>query len=498
MKINISIVGLTHNDIKDRCLEYAREAAGKQLKLIPDLQNPYDPLAVKAYDGSLFLGYVAFQDLEDVQAAFRVSGRKALRAQCQGFQTKEDGASGLYLEATVSFAVSGEEAFRQALAEVFDGHPFTEWHYSGPVFSIDRLARIADCTDMLEEAMQDMLDTPQGEEREMIEREMSEQLETFMANHRFDYSHEMTLSRKRIQTLIVAIDEKEHEAQREALLSEMGYIMSSGYREEAARCFFVDTPIQLKGRNVGVYDYGDRLDEIERELEAFPYDMYRKFKADPVDFLREIYYKRVPRKQMLQLLSGVILMIVHHRADDVKRWGKHNDQEALREMKELRRIKVSEEEKADFEQARQEIVDASVRRMACLYNDRLCRYVVKSQADWFPVYRVLEDLGVFEPDSHKVFSEYLARVVGEPCPEMESRPHAPVCKKKDLDQASEDVFERTKAWEWEKLSERAIRSIQSAKYNRYCDIVDKFCQLLREEESKRQGNKGNSQQLFFS
>ncbi len=497
MKINISIVGLTHNDIKDNCLEYARSAEGKQLKLIPDMENPYDPLAVKAYDGSLFLGYVAFQDLEDVQAAIKTSGRKSLRALCQGFHTKEDGASGLYLEATVSIPDGNEDALRQAYKEIYDGHPFIDWHYSGPVFSIDRLARIADCTAMLEDAMQDMLHAPDGEDIEMIREDMNEQLATFMASHRFDYSHEMTLARKRIQSLLMAIGEKEHEAQREALRLEMGYITSSTYRAEAAHSFFVDAPIQLMNTNVGVYDYADRLDEIEHELEEFPYDMYRKFKADPVDLLREIYYKRVPRRQMMQLLSGIILMIMHHRANDVRRWGKHNDEEALREMKELRHAKVGEDEKAEMDKERRKIAELCIRRMACLYNERTFKHYVHSQADWFPVYRVLVGLGLFEGDDHKGFSEYLGQLLSEPSPVTASRPHVPICKKKDLDQASEPIFERTKAWEWDKLSPEDIAGIQGAKYNRYCDIVAAFCRLIKEEDKKRV-NSVNSQQLFFA
>ena len=80
MKLNINIVGLTHNDIEEDCLQYVRTATGKQLKLVFEEQNACDSLAVKVYDGRLFLGYVAVQDLEDVHAMKIVSGRKVLRA----------------------------------------------------------------------------------------------------------------------------------------------------------------------------------------------------------------------------------------------------------------------------------------------------------------------------------------------------------------------------------------------------------------------------------
>lgn len=49
-KLKFHIVGLTHNDVKGREVEYAREAEGRTICLVPDDANPFDMLAVKAYD----------------------------------------------------------------------------------------------------------------------------------------------------------------------------------------------------------------------------------------------------------------------------------------------------------------------------------------------------------------------------------------------------------------------------------------------------------------
>lgn len=59
------------------------------------------------YDGRLFLGYVAVQDLEDVHAMKIVSGRKVLRALCMGYGTKEDG-TGIYLKARLKCHIPNE------------------------------------------------------------------------------------------------------------------------------------------------------------------------------------------------------------------------------------------------------------------------------------------------------------------------------------------------------------------------------------------------------
>ena len=43
-KLKFHIVGLTHNDVKGREVEYAREAEGRTICLVPDDANPFDML----------------------------------------------------------------------------------------------------------------------------------------------------------------------------------------------------------------------------------------------------------------------------------------------------------------------------------------------------------------------------------------------------------------------------------------------------------------------
>lgn len=500
MELNINIVGLTHNDVKNNVLEYALSASDKLLQLIPDKQNIYDPLAVKAYEGKLFFGYVAVQDLEDVRAALIASHRAMLYARCNGYSTKEDGMSGLYLKATAWVDIE-EEELREAYGKIYDDTIFDNWHYSGPMFSIDRLARIEDCTTILETTLKDLyhMEDIDQDYLQMFRENADEQLTNFMASHYFDYSREMTRARKHLLTLLTLMDDKKLQSQRETLLSELGYITSSSHREKVARCFFIDTPITLLGTNVGVYDYSDRLDEIEQELKAFPFDMYRKFIADPLDFLREIYYKHVPRHQMQQLLSGIILMIMHHHVDGVKRWGKNNDEVALEEMKTLRRLQHPLDDKTDLARTREQ-AEQCIRKMALLYNPRTFKYLIQSQADWYAVFRVLADRRLFETDDHKGFAEYLSQVFDKDVlpttslhkgpvsalpmglsEELKPRPHIPVCKRKDLGQASEPIFDKTPAERWGQLSDEDVAGIQKAKYQRYCNIVETFLKLMEEE-----------------
>lgn len=56
--LTFHIVGLTHNDVKGHEVEYAKEAKGRTICLVPDDANTFDMLAVKAYDKQQLIGYV--------------------------------------------------------------------------------------------------------------------------------------------------------------------------------------------------------------------------------------------------------------------------------------------------------------------------------------------------------------------------------------------------------------------------------------------------------
>lgn len=565
MKLKINIVGLHHSDVRQTLVEYARSAKGKYFMLLPDKENKYDPMAVKVYDGTTVVGYLAAQDAEDVKALMLASGKNVLRTHCTGFKAKEDGESGIYLTAVVRENVKGESeilkyvpiiplshntesnsipelevsggkvitmgsnaqiypmplVMSQAYAQLYDDGIYEKWHYSGPVFSINRLARIEDCADMLATSLQDLLEqqidfyriddaarlgvidssvrAEKEDEINFLEKEATVFLSDFIPNHRFDYSREMTKMRKHVQTLLALSEKPNFMAQREVLLSEMGFLTCSKYREEAAHLFFIDTPIEELKRKNGNYDYSDRIDEIEQELENFPYELYRKFKADPVDFLREIFYKRVPRQKMKQLLSGIIFMIMNHRVDDVKIWGKYNDRIALQEMRELRHIKLCQAVMSEEERA--EKAQRCIRKMAVEPGKSGYGWMIKSQADWYVVQRVLVDAELIDIRDHAPFCSYIAEVLSQEGASGEKanasdgggtsdgkvsldesilkvRNHVPLCKKKDLDQASVEVFEKTPPREWSRLSDDKLGGVQQAKFNHYCDIVEVMLGLL--------------------
>ena len=518
-KLKFHIVGLTHNDVKGREVEYAKEAVGRTICLVPDDANPFDMLAVKAYDKQLFIGYVSALEGEDVRALIIARKGRNLRTRCLGCNSKEgaDEKSGLQLVVEARVDVS-ELEIEQARREIYDDGIYDDWHYSGPILPIDKLTRFSDCTMMLEGVINDIIsiqeqlsldadsraepDTdsraepgadsraepdadsraePNADSRAELEAELCDNLEeakerlgSFMEIQRSDYSREMTQTRNRILNNLDLIDDEEIHRMGEELYTEMGFITSSGYRERAAQSFFVETPIAMKKKQTGTYDYKDQLDAIEQQLHAFPYSLYPTFKADPVDFLRQVFYKRVPRKKMLQLLSGIVLMIINGRVNDVKQWGKHGDAASLEAMKAVGKKPSGIECKMKLK----ELVDEAILKMASWHKSSTGNLLIKSQSDWYPVFRMLNDWGIFNTTSQTAFCDYLEKQYEEL--DKGSDELAPCCKRKDLTQAAAPMFERHDALEWGRLHPKKW-NVRSDKFNHYCDIVDAFKKLMREQ-----------------
>lgn len=503
--LTFHIVGLTHNDVKGHEVEYAKEAEGRTICLVPDDANTFDMLAVKAYDKQQLIGYVSALEGEDVRALIIARKERNLRTRCIGCNSKNEGdKAGLQLMVRVLSDVSDEE-MEQARREIYDDKIYDDWQYSGPVLPIEQLTRFSDCTMMLEGVINSIIrlrntlsegvsdkgssasdkTSSEAENRSldaeteaMLREELSdclsearERLSSFLEIQRSDYSREMTQARNRILHKLEQIDDEELQRLRAVLLTEMGFITSSAYRERAAYSFFVEAPNAIKKKQTGTYDYKDQLDAIEQQLHAFPHNLYPTFKADPVDFLRQVFYKRVPRKKMLQLLSGIVLMIMNGRVNDVKQWGKHGDKESLKAMKAVGAKPSNEVKKEKF----MELVDLVIPKIA-VYKKKGCpELLVNRQSDWFPVFRLLNGWGLFNMETPTAFCKHLAHLYEKLPPENTER--APLCKWKDLTQAKSAPFEYA-ALEWWRLDSGELGSVSKERFNRYCDIVNAFKMIL--------------------
>ena len=491
--LTFHIVGLTHNDVKGHEVEYAKEAEGRTICLVPDDANTFDMLAVKAYDKQQLIGYVSALEGEDVRALIIARKERNLRTRCIGCNSKNEGdKAGLQLMVRVLSDVSDEE-MEQARREIYDDKIYDDWQYSGPVLPIEQLTRFSDCTMMLEGVINSIIRLRNtlsegyldAETEAMLREELAdclsearERLSSFLEIQRSDYSREMTQARNRILHKLEQIDDDELQRLRAVLLTEMGFITSSAYRERAAYSFFVEAPNAIKKKQTGTYDYKDQLDAIEQQLHAFPHNLYPTFKADPVDFLRQVFYKRVPRKKMLQLLSGIVLMIMNGRVDDVKQWGKHGDEESLIAMKTVGKKPAIGEHKKEL----MALVKKAVLKIAVYQKRGYYGVFLSKQAYWYPIFRLMGDWELLPPKSPQSFCTFLEELFEG---KKISGPKARLCGRDDLRQAGIAPFSNHEALKWKNLEQKELINTQEAKFNRYCEIVDIFMKILGEEALKK-------------
>lgn len=491
--LTFHIVGLTHNDVKGHEVEYAKEAEGRTICLVPDDANTFDMLAVKAYDKQQLIGYVSALEGEDVRALIIARKERNLRTRCIGCNSKNEGdKAGLQLMVRALSDVSDEE-MEQARREIYDDKIYDDWQYSGPVLPIEQLTRFSDCTMMLEGVINSIIrlqntlseGSLDAETEAMLREELSdclsearERLSSFLEIQRSDYSREMTQARNRILHKLEQIDDEELQRLRAVLLTEMGFITSSAYRERAAYSFFVEAPNAIKKKQTGTYDYKDQLDAIEQQLHAFPHNLYPTFKADPVDFLRQVFYKRVPRKKMLQLLSGIVLMIMNGRVNDVKQWGKHGDEESLIAMKTVGKKPAIGEHKKEL----MALVKKAVLKIAVYQKRGYYGVFLSKQAYWYPIFRLMGDWELLPPKSPQSFCTFLEELFEG---KKISGPKARLCGRDDLRQAGIAPFSNHEALKWKDLEQEELINTQEAKINRYCEIVDIFMKILGEEAFKK-------------
>ena len=491
--LTFHIVGLTHNDVKGHEVEYAKEAEGRTICLVPDDANTFDMLAVKAYDKQQLIGYVSALEGEDVRALIIARKERNLRTRCIGCNSKNEGdKAGLQLMVRALSDVSDEE-MEQARREIYDDKIYDDWQYSGPVLPIEQLTRFSDCTMMLEGVINSIIrlqntlseGSLDAETEAMLREELSdclsearERLSSFLEIQRSDYSREMTQTRNRILHKLEQIDDDELQRLRAVLLTEMGFITSSAYRERAAYSFFVEAPNAIKKKQTGTYDYKDQLDAIEQQLHAFPHNLYPTFKADPVDFLRQVFYKRVPRKKMLQLLSGIVLMIMNGRVNDVKQWGKHGDEESLIAMKTVGKKPAIGEHKKEL----MALVKKAVLKIAVYQKRGYYGVFLSKQAYWYPIFRLMGDWELLPPKSPQSFCTFLEELFEG---KKISGPKARLCGRDDLRQAGIAPFSNHEALKWKDLEQEELINTQEAKFNRYCEIVDIFMKILGEEAFKK-------------
>lgn len=330
----IDIVGLTHCGVESYYKDYIEDSIGKRLTLLRDEMNPSDPFALKVKDRETTVGYVAATDLDIVHQALHATGRKRLTARVINISTDPP-----QLRAEVQC---------EAIDTDFDPYaqlPYDQWKWPDLWLLPPALISISERADDLIELLE-----AKPTDWNSVRALMTE----FLTDNPSDTSREMNRTRQHILQLLeqnarqAATDEENERWLKQALAlrTQKGQLMNHDTRLQTAHQLFIRWPQTLKRQHYeeAHYTFDNRLDELEQLLQQFPFHLYDTFLNDPVDFLRETFYKHVPRRQLFGLFSGIILMVLKGRVS-VRRWGRDDDQQLRRELEQV--VNFDSEETAD-------------------------------------------------------------------------------------------------------------------------------------------------------
>ena len=375
-KIRVDVVGMHHHAPGTHHKEYAATAVGRQLVLQPQPENVTDPYAVRVREGRVNVGYVAVPDLDVVYQALAGSGLQRLR--------------GVVVETCVEppvIAVEIEVERVDWACEPFDDSVYRGWHYDGLPLMPSKLEQLGDLTADLMDALEGTL--PGGDDA--LEDSLQEMIAQLLDSNLYDMSREMTRARYRLQRLFAERPEPSLQEVARKLRQQKGQLMRHMYRDQVARYLFIELPTLLRqqGLEESHYTYDNRLDELEQQLRAFPWQLYDKFLSDPVDFLREVYYKHVPRRYLFPLLSGIVLMILKGRVK-IARWGREGDTEPIERIESLTPdLNPSE---------RKEMMKSGIRELLSK-RDAQGNFIVSQKNQWAAILSILTfDYGVESTD----------------------------------------------------------------------------------------------------
>ena len=171
-------------------------------------------------------------------------------------------------------------------------------------------------------------------------------------------------------------------------------------------------------------------------------------------------------------------MIMNGRVSDVKQWGKHNNEDSLIAMKTVgKKPAIGEHKKELMELVKKAVLKIAVYQKRGYYGAFLSKKVY-----WYPVFRLMGDWELLPANSPQSFCTFLEKLFEG---KKFSGPKAPLCGRNDLRQAGVAPFSNHKALEWKGLEQKELDNTQDAKFNRYCEIVDIFMEILRNEALKK-------------
>lgn len=315
------ITGIRHCDYKDKADAFIEEAAKSMLKVsfLPEKANQYDHEAVSCRYGRKRIGRVATYDLEKYYILAEKNDTEQLTGHFGHFSANvEDHLLKLYMPGIVTMDEISD--YRKKIDKQKDAL-YGSWkhdaidHYL--VHSRHQEDAIA-CISQLKENVVQLF----GGHGTSTRKELTPILDDYKDCSQYDISLEGQRERWDILLYLDLLDDHNNLPGKfqdellkdvEDLISQIGgeLVRSVSYKSYIERLTELVTKHLPSSETAQHYLNAlppNAFDDIRKQVECFPHHLYHLFRTNPEEFVKTIYYARIPRKYLDPFLSGIALV----------------------------------------------------------------------------------------------------------------------------------------------------------------------------------------------
>ena len=319
------ITGIRHCDFKDMADDFIRDAAQKMQNVIlmPEEANQYDQASVVCRSGNRKIGYVSVYDLEKYQI---LAGKEDSDHLTGHFFFGNTGDHLLDLSVAGIVTLDDIRDYRKEVDRQ-KKEQYSSWKH-------DAIKRFLVHGRHQEDAKACIIQMKEfviglfGGNGSTTQEELSSKLEQYKESSHYDISLEGQRDRWDILRYLDYLYDRWHQP---------GAIVDEDFEN-----ILTDVSSQIGGelgRSVSYKSYIERLtelvktylpsseaaqhylntlpnkafDDIRQQVENFPYHLYHLFNTNPEEFVRTLYYARIPRKYLDPFLSGIALIEAYAR-----------------------------------------------------------------------------------------------------------------------------------------------------------------------------------------
>lgn len=329
------ITGIRHCDFKDKADEFIEEAAKRMLNVsfFQEKANPYDHEAVSCRHGRKQIGYVTTYDLEKYYILAGKDSADHLTGHFGRFSANiEDHLLKLYVPGSITLDDISE--YRKKLNNQKD-KLYGSWKHDAIdqylVHSRHQNEAIA-CISQLKEHVL-MLYGAQGTS---TRGDLMPLLQDYKDCSQYDISLEGQQDRWDILLYLDCLHDFNHRPGLsrddffESILKDVEDVISQiggelvrsvsykSYIERLTELVSTDLPSSEAAQLYLKTLPNKAFDDIRQQVESFPHHLYHLFHTNPEEFVRALYYARIPRKYLDPFLSGIALVEAYDNLSDGK------------------------------------------------------------------------------------------------------------------------------------------------------------------------------------